>query len=123
MTGEKKDFSFKGGMEGKVTIKGSASVVATITTAQDVIHVAFPVTTEPEFVIKTVYETGGFKYSLKEMTLHAEELKRSGGFGKFKVAGSVAQIGGEVEIDKKANREVLKIVDLKYVCDGSTGKE
>ncbi|HDY87341.1 MAG TPA: hypothetical protein ENH82_04395 [bacterium] len=110
----------------KGIIQGSSSVVATITSAKDgnIINVAFPVTTDPDFVVKTVYEAGGFKYSLKEMELRSEELKRTGGFGKFKVAGSVAQIGGDIEVDKRPNREVLKIVNLKYVVqDGSTGFE
>jgi len=118
MAGEFKNL--KGSIGGKVTITGKASVVATVTTAERIFHIACPITTDREFLIKAVIEEGGFKMTLEEMDLYAEAIKQAGGFGKFKLGANVVAGGGEVEIDKKPNSEVKMMAHLKYVRDRTT---
>ena len=74
--------------------EGTTSVVATITTSDKMFRIACPITTDREFLIKTVIEEGGFKMSLEEMDLYAEAIKNAGGLGKFKFGASVVAVGG-----------------------------
>jgi len=82
------------------SVGGSTGIVATVTSVVNTVHLGFPMTSSSGFVIQTALESAGKKWTLDELTIHAEKYERARGIGKggykFKVGGSIKSAGAEI---------------------------